>query len=145
LIRALKYILQFSALGAAYFMLARFWLELASVYPGATAISPPAGFALAAVLLGGYRVVPAIFAAAFMANAMSAGPSYTVTAIATGYALEAFAASVLLNRWAGGRHAFAEPASVAKFALIAVITAAISPSVDASVNLGIGVCQGNQF
>ena len=66
--RALKYIIQFSAVGTIYFFLVRFSLELASVYPAATAIWPPAGFALAAVLLGGYRLVPAIFAAAYVAK-----------------------------------------------------------------------------
>ena len=66
LFRALTYVIQLSAVGAIYFFTARFGLDLASVYPSATVIWPPAGFALAAVLLGGYRVVPAIFAAAFL-------------------------------------------------------------------------------
>ena len=64
LFRALTYVIQLSAIGAVYFCIARFYLDLVSVYPSATAIWPPAGFALAAVLLGGYRVIPAIFAAA---------------------------------------------------------------------------------
>ncbi len=50
--------------GATYFVLAKLGLELASVNPSATPIWPPTGFALAAVLLWGYRVWPAIWAAA---------------------------------------------------------------------------------
>jgi integral membrane sensor domain MASE1 len=139
LARALKYAFQFSAVGAAYFLLARFSLELASAYPGPTAISPPAGFALAAVLLGGYRVIPAIFAAAYMANTVSSGPSYAVAAIAAGNAFEAFAGGFLVNRWAGGHHVFTVPAGIAKFTLIAVIAAAINTSVGASIDLDLWV------
>jgi signal transduction histidine kinase/ActR/RegA family two-component response regulator len=139
LARALKYVIQLVAVGTTYFFLARFGLELASVYPGATAIWPPAGFALAAVLLGGYRVVPAIFAAAYVANAVSSDPSYAIGATAAGNAFEAFAGGFLVNWWAGGRHVFAMPTGIAKFALIAAIAAAIGASVGSSVDLGLGV------
>src|SRR5260370_33558155 len=105
LFRALTYVIQLSAVGAIYFFTARFGLELASVYPSATAIWPPAGFALVAVLLGGYRVVPAIFAAAYVANAVSAGPSYAAAAPAAGNAFEAFAGRFLGHSGAGGRNA----------------------------------------
>src|SRR5262249_32708166 len=138
LARALKFIFQFSAVGAAYFLLARFWLELASAYPNTTAIWLPAGFALAAVLLGGYRMVLAILAAAYLANAVSSGPSYAVAATAAGHAIEAFGGGLLVNEWAGGREVFATPAGIAKFALLAVVVAAISPSVGASVDAIIG-------
>jgi signal transduction histidine kinase/ActR/RegA family two-component response regulator len=139
LARALKYVIQLSAVGTIYFLLVRFGLELASVYPGATAIWPPAAFALAAVLLGGYRVVPAIFAGAYVAHAVSSDQTYAVAATAAGNAFEAFAGGFLVNWWAGGRQAFAVPAGIAKFALIAVVVAAIGASVGASVELGLGV------
>jgi signal transduction histidine kinase/ActR/RegA family two-component response regulator len=136
LARALKYVVQLSAVGTIYFFLVHFGLELASVYPGAAAIWPPAGFALAAVLLGGYRVVLAIFAAACVANAVSSGPSYAATA--AGNAFEAFAGAFLVNWWAGGRNVFAAPTGIAKFVLIAIFVAAFSASVGSSVNLGFG-------
>jgi signal transduction histidine kinase/ActR/RegA family two-component response regulator len=136
LARALKYLTQLSAVGTIYFLLVHFALELSSVYPGATAIWPPAGFALGAVLLGGYRVVPAIFAAAYVANAVSSGPSYAATA--AGDAFEAFAGGFLVNWWAGGRNAFAAPIGIAKFVLIAVFAAGINASVGSSVHLGLG-------
>src|SRR5882724_567537 len=96
LFRALTYVIQLSAVGAIYFFTARFGLDLASVYPSATAIWPPAGFALAAVLLGGYRVVPAIFAAAYLMNDASSVPTHVAVATATGNALEAFAGGFLV-------------------------------------------------
>src|SRR6266480_134887 len=135
LFRALTYVIQLSAVSAIYFLTARFSLDLASVYPSATAIWPPAGFALAAVLLGGYRVVPAIFAAAFLVDALSSGPSY---ATAAGNAFEAFAGGFLVNRWAEGRNAFAAPTRIAKFVLIAMFATAIGASVGAGVNVGVG-------
>ena len=134
----MTYIIQLSAVGAIYFFTARFSLDLASVYPSATAIWPPAGFALAAVLLGGYRVVPAIFAAMFLVNALSSSPNYAAAAIAAGNAFEAFAGGFLVNHWAEGRNAFAAPTRVAKFLLIAIFVTAVNASVGAAVNVGVG-------
>ena len=140
--RALKYVVLLLAVGTIYFFLVRFGLELASVYPSAAAIWPPAAFALAAVLLGGYRVVPAIFAAAYVAYAASSDQTYAVAGIAAGNAFEALAGGFLVNWWAGGRNAFAAPTGIAKFVLIAIFAAAISASVGASVNLGLGAWSG---
>lgn len=82
--------------------------------------------------------MPAIFVAAYVANAVSSGPTYAVGAIAAGDAFQAFAGGFLVNWWAGGRHIFTMPTGIAKFALIAAIAAAISASVGASVELGLG-------
>ena len=139
LARALKYVIQLSAVGTIYFLLVRLGLELVSVYPGSAAIWPPAAFALAAVLLGGYRVVPAIFAAAYVAHAVSSDQTYTVAATAAGNAFAAFVGGFLVNWWAGGRHVFAVPTGIAKFALIAAVTAAITASVGASLDPDLGV------
>ena len=151
--RALKYVIQLLVVGTIYFFLVRFGLELASVYPGAAAIWPPAAFALAAVLLGGYRVVPAIFAAAYAAYAAWfdqthaayaawSDQTYAIAGIAAGNTFEALAGGFLVNWWAGGRNAFAEPSGIAKFVLIAIFAAAISASIGSSVNLGLGAWSG---
>lgn len=50
--------------GTAYFIFARLGLGLASINPSATPIWPPTGLAIAAVLLWGYRIAPAIFVGA---------------------------------------------------------------------------------
>jgi hypothetical protein len=83
----LKYLIEFSAITITYLAVAKFSLALASVHPSATPIWPPTGFALAVVLLLGYRIWPAIFLAAFIANATTAGSTYTSFAIATGNTL----------------------------------------------------------
>ena len=105
------------------------WSRLASVHPSATPIWPPTGFALAAVLLFGYRIWPAIFLAAFLANATTAGSIYTSAAIAAGNTLEAVIGSWLLNRWSDGRNTFETPAGVARFALLTFVPTMISATV----------------
>jgi signal transduction histidine kinase/CheY-like chemotaxis protein len=138
LLRTLTYVIQLSGVGAIYFFTARFALDLASVYPSASAIWPPAGFALAAVLLAGYRIVPAIFAATFLVSALSSDPGYGAAAIAAGSAFEAFAGGFLINRWAAGRNAFVTPTRIVRFVLIAMFAAAVNASVGAGVNVGGG-------
>ncbi|HSV26241.1 MAG TPA: MASE1 domain-containing protein [Xanthobacteraceae bacterium] len=133
----LTYVIQLSAVGAIYYFIARFGLDLASVHPSATMISPAAGFAFAAVLVAGYRVVPAIFAAAFVVYALSRGPSYVAAATAASNALEAFVGGFLVNRLAAGHGAFSTPTGIAKFAWIAIFAAAVGATVGATVDVSI--------
>ena len=138
MVRALKYIIQLSGVGVMYFFIVRFSLELVAVYPGANAIWPPTGFALAAVLLGGYWVAPAVLLGAYAANAVFSGPSYAAAVAAVGNAFIAIAGGFLLNWLAGGRNAFAAPAATTKFVLIAIFIAAISATVGACLALDLG-------
>jgi len=83
-----RYAIELVGIGVAYFVFAKVDLALASITPSATPIWPPTGLALAAVMLCGYRVWPAIFAAAWLANATTAGSLYTSSAIALGNTFE---------------------------------------------------------
>jgi PAS domain S-box-containing protein len=105
-------------------------LRLASVNPSASPIWAPSGIALAAVLLGGLRIFPAILIGAFAANATTAGTLETSAVIAVGNMLEAVVGGLLIGRWAGGRDVFRTPLGVAKFALVVVgLATVISASV----------------
>jgi PAS domain S-box-containing protein len=104
----------------AYFGLAKLGLRLASINPSASPIWPPTGLALAAVLLGGFWMWPAILIGAFAANVTTAGTPVTAAVIALGNTLEALAGGFLIERWSGGRDTFMSPWRVAKFALVAV-------------------------
>ena len=115
-----------AVVAAVYFGLAKAGLALASVNPSATPIWPPTGFAIAAVLLWGYRVCPAILLAAFLANLTNAGSFVTSAAIATGNVLECLIAGFLINLWSGGRQTFATPTRIAWFALICLLPTALS-------------------
>src|SRR5438132_4222658 len=101
---------------------------LASLHASASPVWPPAGIALAALLLLGYRAWPAIFVGDFLLNVTTAGNFATSFAIATGNTLEALAGAWLVNRFAGGRNVFERPQGVFKFALAAAISTVISPA-----------------
>ncbi|MGB8531468.1 MAG: MASE1 domain-containing protein, partial [Pseudolabrys sp.] len=130
--RGISYAGGLVAIGVIYFALAKGGLALASIHPSATPIWPPTGVALAAVLLWGYRTWPAIFTAAMIANATTAGSVATAIAIATGNSLEAVVGAYLINRWSSGCDTFSTPNSVAKFALICFV---IATPISASIGL----------
>jgi PAS domain S-box-containing protein len=119
-------------IGIVYFLLAKAGLSLASIHPSASPIWPPTGFALAAVLLWGYRAWPAIFLGAFLANATTAGSLTTSGLIALGNTLEGLIGGWLINRWSGGRNTFDNPIGVAKFALIS-----LAPGTMVSATIGV--------
>lgn len=125
--------------GAAYLLTAMLALKLASINPSATPIWPPTGLALASVILWGYRVAPAIYFGALLANVATAGSIYTAALIAGGNTLECLVGAHLVNRWSGGPATFDTPAGVTKFALISLLAAT---PVSATVGVGALVAAG---
>src|SRR6266446_1897342 len=112
-----------------YFIAGKFGLILASLHASASPVWPPAGIALAALLVLGYRAWPAIFVGAFLVNVTTVGNVATSLAIASGNTLEAICGAWLINRLAGGTTVFDRPQGVVKFALAAVVSTVISPAV----------------
>jgi integral membrane sensor domain MASE1/DNA-binding CsgD family transcriptional regulator/GAF domain-containing protein len=115
--------------GIAYFTFAGLGLHLASINPSATPIWPPTGLAIAAILLWGPRIAPAIFIAAFLINQVTAGSIFTSLAIACGNTLEAVSAGYLVGRWAEDEQVFDTPTGVAKFALISLAATSVSATI----------------
>ena len=115
------------ALAIIYFFAGKLGLMLASLHASASPVWPAAGIALAALLLLGYRVWPAIFVAAFLVNVTTAGNVFTSFGIAAGNTLEALAGAFLVNRFADGKNVFDRPQGVFKFAVAAAISTIISP------------------
>src|SRR5678815_2736504 len=111
-----------------YFIAGKFALMLASLHASASPVWPPAGIALAALLVLGYRVWPAIFVGAFLVNVTTVGNVATSLAVASGNTLEALVGAWLVNRFAGGTTVFDRPQGVFKFALAAGISTIISPA-----------------
>ncbi|HET8922717.1 MAG TPA: MASE1 domain-containing protein [Candidatus Acidoferrum sp.] len=107
-----------AALTAAYFVAGKLGLKLASVNASASAVWPCTGIALAALLIFGYRVWPAILAGAFLVNLTTAGSFATSIGIATGNTLEGVAGCYLVSRFADGQRAFEKAQNVFKFALL---------------------------
>src|ERR1700738_1496158 len=120
--RGLNYIAGLIGIGGTYFVLAKIALALALIHPSASTIWPPTGFALAAIVLWGYRTWPAIFLAAMIVNATT-GSIGTAMSIATGNSLEALVGAALINVWSNGRDTFSTSHTVAKFTVICVVLA----------------------
>jgi diguanylate cyclase (GGDEF)-like protein len=119
-----------AALTVVYVVAGKLGLRLASVHASATAVWPCTGIALAAFLMLGYRVWPAILAGAFLVNLTTAGSILTSIGIATGNTLEGVAGCYLVSRFAGGQRAFEKAQNVFKFALFAgMISTAVSATV----------------
>jgi len=115
------------AFAIIYVIAGKIGLNLASLHASASPVWPPAGIALAAIFLLGYRAWPAIFVGAFIVNLTTAGDIATSVAIATGNTLEAMVGAWLVNQFAGGKNVFDRPQGVFKFALVAAISAVVSP------------------
>src|SRR6476620_6238311 len=84
-------------LAAGYVLAGKFGLQLALFHPSATPVWPPTGISLAAFLLLGYWVWPAIFLGAFAVNVTTAGSMVSSLAIATGNTLEGLIGALLIN------------------------------------------------
>ena len=111
-----------TGLATAYYVMGKLGLRLAFFHPSATAVWPPTGVALAAVLFLGRQVWPAIFCGAFLVNYTTAGSVGTSCMIAVGNTLEAVLGGALVSRYGKGG-AFEDPYDVFKFALLAGLVA----------------------
>jgi len=116
-----KYLGKLAIVAAAYFGSAKAGLEFAFANQSVTSIWPPTGLALAAVLIWGYRMWPAVAAGAFLANVTTAGPLLTVLGIATGNTLEALVGAFLLLRLADFRPSLERVSDVAALVIYAAV------------------------
>ena len=117
-----------AVLALVYFVAGKLALKLAFLHASASPVWPPTGIALAALLLLGYRMWPAIFIGAFLVNATTVGSIATSLGIATGNTVEAFCGAWLVNHFAGGLHVFDRPQNVFKFAGAAILSTVVSPT-----------------
>jgi PAS domain S-box-containing protein len=104
-------------------------LSLAFINSSTSAIWPPTGIALAAFLLFGNRVIPAIFLGAFIVNLTTAGTIATSLGIATGNTFEGVVGAYLVKKFANGVHAFDNVANIFKFCFAVMISTTISANI----------------
>jgi len=122
------YLAQVAAIVIAYFVAARLSLALA-IPPGyATAVWPPSGIALAAALLLGGRIWPALWIGAALANLFVESSFFSAVAIASGNTLEALAGAALIRRHAGDPARFERAEEVLKFIAVCGLASAIAAS-----------------
>ena len=115
----------------AYYASAKLGLQLAFENESVTAVWPPTGIALAALVLGGRRLWPGVLLGAFLANVTTDVPVYTATGIAVGNTLEAVVGAWLLDRF-GFRPSLLRLRDI--FAL-AVLAGAVSTAVSATIGI----------
>src|SRR5712691_1661562 len=123
-LRSLPYPVVVLAIAAIYLGAAKLGLTMAFVAEQVTAVWPPTGIALAAVLLFGYRIWPGLWLGAFLANVTTHEPLGTAFGIAVGNTLEAIVGAWLLSR-AGFRRSFERLKDVLSLVVFAVLASTI--------------------
>lgn len=117
---------------AVYIASAKLGLTLAFVAEQVTVVWPPTGIALCAALILGYRVWPAIWIGAFIANITTNAPAITSIGIATGNTLEAVVGALLLNKLVSFRPSLHRFRDI--FGLI-LLAAGVSTTVSATIGV----------
>jgi signal transduction histidine kinase/ActR/RegA family two-component response regulator len=115
-------------LTVVYFAIGKLALKLAFINASASPVWPPAGIALAALLVFGYRTWPGIFLGALLVNLTTTGNIATSLCIASGNTLEGVCCVWLVTRFAGGTRVFDRAQDVFKFAFAVMIATVISPT-----------------
>src|SRR3954466_4898514 len=116
---AATYLVELSIVAASYIGLAEAAHLLPAINPAATPVWPPTGFALALVLLRGYRIWPAILVGSLSPYFMAGQSLLELGCVGIAVLLAAFAGTWPLNRWSNGYRTFATPSGIARFAVIA--------------------------
>ena len=125
-------------LSAAYYASGRFGLSLAFLNASASAVWPPTGLALAALVLWGYRLWPGVFIGAFLVNVTIDGSMLTSLAIASGNTLEALLGAWLVARFCNGLKVFDRAVSVFHFALLAAALSTLVSATIGAISLELG-------
>jgi integral membrane sensor domain MASE1 len=125
------YVAKIVVLAGVYYGAAKLGLALAFETASVTAVWPPTGIALAALVLGGYRFWPGIALGALIANATTGGiPIYSALGISVGNTMEAVLGAYLLLRLADFRPALERVRDVLALAgLAAVVSTTVSASI----------------
>ena len=114
---------------AVYFVAGRFGLSLALVHESASAVWPPTGIAIAACILAGSWIWPAVFAGAFLVNLTTTQAALPSLLIAAGNTCEAVLAATLVHRFAAGPQAFHKTSRIFIFIGAAALASAVAATV----------------
>ncbi|MBA3845389.1 MAG: MASE1 domain-containing protein [Planctomycetes bacterium] len=123
---------------AAYIVAGKLSLSFALVDDRISAVWLPTGIALAAIVLHGVRLWPAIAIGAFLVNLSTGGSAVASAGIALGNTLEAVIGGALVRRFACGRDAFALPGGVFAFAVLAGVLATLVAACFGVASLALG-------
>jgi signal transduction histidine kinase len=128
-----RHITALLALAIVYIAAARAGLMLDAIAGFATLVWAPTGIALAALLLFGFRLWPAIFIGALVANFWTGAPLLGALGVAMGNTLEAVAGAFVLRRIPGFRLELDRLEDVASFVVLA---AGLCTAISATIGVG---------
>ncbi len=114
-----------AAVFAVYFGLGKLGLTFSALNENATAVWPPSGYALAAFIVFGPRIWPAVLAGAFLVYFTTTGALLSSIAIGIGNTFEGLVAATLVERLADGTEVFRRIRTVFRFAFIAMFSTSI--------------------
>jgi len=124
-----------ATLFAFYLAFGRLGVALESLNGSVAAVWPPSGFSLAAFMLFGRQIWPAIALGSFFVRFIQTGEILASVPIAIGDTITALAGAALVNRFAGGTSAFASPRNIFRFAAIVAFATTIGASINGGVDL----------
>jgi integral membrane sensor domain MASE1/anti-sigma regulatory factor (Ser/Thr protein kinase) len=133
---AVVYVAWILVVASAYVLFAKIGLSLAFTFKQVTAVWPPTGIALAALLLGGYRLWPGVFLGALAANAYIDEPIYTIVGIAAGNTLAPVVGTYLLRFFRFDR-TFSRVRDVAVFVLFGSVAAMTISATNGALQLAL--------
>lgn len=133
-VASLRYVSAGVALAAVYYLAGIAGLRLSYISPYITLVWPDSGIALAAVVLLGYRVWPALFVGAVAVGTSTGAAPVEVLVIAVANTAEALVGAALVARFAGGEEAFDHPRSTFRYFVLAAV---ISTAISATAGVGI--------
>src|SRR5262245_14315791 len=129
---ALRRSLEMAAIAGFYVVAAKLGFTLAFVAEQVTVVWAPTGIALAALLLLGYRVWPAIYLGALLANLTAHEHVATAAAIALGNTLEAVIAALVLRSFVHFDNSLARVKDVVGLAATAMTCTVVSATIGAT-------------
>ncbi|MGE3512157.1 MAG: MASE1 domain-containing protein [Vicinamibacterales bacterium] len=135
-----------AAVAAAYVIAALIGFRLAFAAEQITTVWAPTGIAIAALLLAGPRLWPAVWCGAFLANATTSAPLWTAAVIATGNTLEPVLAVWLLRRTPAVDPPLSRVADVLRFLLFAaLLCTAVSATTGVTTLVAAGAQPSSRF
>ncbi|HET7171766.1 MAG TPA: MASE1 domain-containing protein [Gaiellales bacterium] len=132
-------------IGAVYFAAAKFGLSLAFETKQVTAVWPPTGIALAALLLFGWRIWPGVLAGALVANATTSEAALTALGIAVGNTATALIGWYLLRRVVDFDERLRRPRDAGVLVAVAAVTPLVSATNGVVTLAGHGVVSWASF
>lgn len=113
-----RWLLAALLVGSSYFIAGKAGLFLAVGNASVSVVWPASGIAIAALILGGSELWPAVFTAAFLVNLTTTGDVASSFGIAAGNSLEALIGAFLAIRFASGRFLLDRTRNVLTFAML---------------------------